>query len=229
MTTWLITGANRGIGLGLTRLLLKRGDKVIAACREPARADELAALKTAHGEALAIIAIDVTSARSVASAAEALAGPIDVLVNNAGIYGPRDRQGALDMDFEAFEDVLRVNTVAPLRVAQAFLPQVTAAKGKIITISSQMGSVTTPSTGALAYRASKAAVNKVMQGFAAEVRGRDVTCVVMHPGWVRTDMGGSGASLSVDQSTSGIVKVIDGLRLADTGSFRNFDGSVVPW
>lgn len=229
MANWLITGANRGIGLGLTRKLLARGERVFAGCRAPDAAGNLQTLKECHGSTLTVLAIDVTSQASVTAAAAQIKAPLDVLVNNAGVYGPRDRQGLRDMDFAAFEEVLKVNVLAPLRVTQAFAPHVEQAKGKVVTISSQMGSFAGAATGALAYRTSKAAVNKMMQGVAGELSGQGVTCIVMHPGWVRTDMGGAGATLSIEESTDGIIKVIDSLTLADAGTFRNHDGSTIAW
>lgn len=229
MANWLVTGANRGIGLGLVRKLAERGDTVFAAARDPAAAAGLKALASRHGAGIRLLAMEVTDPSSVAAAARAVDAPLDVLVNNAGIYGPRDRQGALDMDFEAWEEVLRVNTLAPLRVAQAFLPHVERARGKIVTISSQMGSLQGSSGGALAYRSSKAAVNKAMLGLAEALRPRGVAVMVMHPGWVRTDMGGAGAAIDVETSAAGIIRTIDALDMRGTGSFRNHDGATIPW
>ncbi len=229
MAVWLITGANRGIGLGLASLVLKRGDHVIACMRAPEKADALAAQKDIHGDRLTLLHLDVTDKDSVAAAAKAVTQPIDVLVNNAGIYGPREGQGALDMDFEAFAEVLSVNTLGPLRVSQAFLPQVTSAKGKIITITSRMGSLAGDSSGAVAYRASKAAVNKVMLGFADAVRSRGVPVLLVHPGWVQTDMGGKGADITTAQSVAGIVELADRLDMSLSAQFRNYDGSPIAW
>ncbi len=229
MANWLVTGANRGIGLGVSELLLARGDHVFAACRDPEGATGLHGLKARHADRLTLVSLDVTSPDSVTQAAGAVEAPIHVLLNNAGIYGPRDRQGALDMDFDAWEEVLRVNVLAPLRVSQAFLPQVERGRGKIVTISSQMGSLAGSSGGSLAYRSSKAAVNKAMLGLAEAVRPMGIPVAVMHPGWVRTDMGGAGATLSVADSAAGIIRTIDGLDMRRTGSFLNYDGSTIPW
>jgi NAD(P)-dependent dehydrogenase (short-subunit alcohol dehydrogenase family) len=229
MATWLITGANRGIGLALVSDVLRRGDSVIACAREPAKAEALAAQKDRHGDRLTLLELDVTSAASVKAAASAITGPIDMLVNNAGIFGPREGQEALDMDFEAFAEVLAVNTLGPLRVSQAFLPHVTGAKGKIITITSRMGSLAGASDGAVAYRASKAAVNKVMLGFADAVRPRGIPVLLVHPGWVQTDMGGKGADITTAQSVAGIVELADRLDVTISAQFRNYDGSPIAW
>jgi NAD(P)-dependent dehydrogenase (short-subunit alcohol dehydrogenase family) len=229
MTTWLITGANRGIGLGLVRQALERGDHVIATARQPDKAEELFGQKDRHGDRLTILPLDVTDKDSVAQASKAVTRPIDILVNNAGIYGPRQGQGALDMDFDAFSEVLAVNTLGPLRVSQAFLPQVEAARGKIITITSQMGSLAGNPSGAVAYRASKAAVNKVMLGLADAIRPKGIPVLLVHPGWVRTDMGGSGADVPVADSAAGIIRLADRLDMRLSAQFRNYDGSPIAW
>jgi len=230
MPTILITGAGRGIGLALTRAALARGDTVLAGVRDPASSTGLQALEAGAGERLILVPLDVTDAAGLQEARSLVGGrPIDVLVNNAGVIGPK-RQDALDMDFEGFLDALDVNTLGPLRVAQAFLPNLRAAAGaRIVTVTSQMGSLATPNTGSVAYRASKAAVNKAMQALSVELQPDGIAVCVVHPGWVRTDMGGAGADLTPEESAAGILRVIDALVMADTGSFRNWDGSTIPW
>lgn len=228
--TWMITGANRGIGLALTSTLLERGDHIVAAARNP---DDVAlkALADKHPGLVTALALDVTSDESVAAAKAALGGrPVDVLVNNAGVYGPRDRQSALDTDFDAWREVFEVNVYAPLRVAQAFLPNVEASKArKIATISSRMGSIGNNPSGSIAYRSSKTAVNMTMVVFGNEVRSRGVSVYLFHPGWVQTDMGGTGADIPPSQSASGLIKTIDTSGATESGSFRNWDGAPIPW
>jgi NAD(P)-dependent dehydrogenase (short-subunit alcohol dehydrogenase family) len=228
--TWMITGANRGIGLALTMELLRRGDHVVAAARDP-WGGALAELAGVHVGQLTPLELDVTSDKSVAAAKQAFDGrPIDVLVNNAGVYGPRDRQSALDMDFKAWREVFEVNVYAPLRVAQAFLPNVEAGSGrKIVTISSRMGSIGSNPSGAIAYRSSKAAVNMVMVGFGNAVRDSEVAVLLFHPGWVRTDMGGGGADIPPTESAAGLIATIDASGMRDTNSFRNWKGEEIPW
>ncbi|WP_186418018.1 SDR family oxidoreductase [Bosea sp. CS1GBMeth4] len=228
--TWMITGANRGIGLALTMELLRRGDHVVAAARDP-WGGALAELASQYVGALAPLELDVTSERSVAAAKQALDGrPIDVLVNNAGIYGPRDRQSALDMDFDAWREVFEVNVYAPLRVAQAFLPNIEAGSGrKIVTISSRMGSIGSNPSGAIAYRSSKAAVNMAMVAFGNAVRDSEVAVLLFHPGWVRTDMGGGGADIPPAESAAGLIATIDASGMRETNSFRNWKGETIPW
>ena len=173
----------------------------------------------------------MTSDESVAAASAALAGkPIDVLLNNAGVYGPRDRQSAFEMDFDAWREVFEVNVYAPLRVAQAFLPNVEAGAGrKIATISSRMGSIGSNPAGNIAYRSSKAAVNMTMVAFGDAVKDRDVSVLLFHPGWVRTDMGGGGADIAPAESAAGLIATIDGSGMAQTQSFRTWQGETIPW
>jgi len=228
--TWMITGANRGIGLALTSALVVRGDHVVAAARDPS-SGALKALAEKHPGSITPLALDVTSDESVAAAKAALGNrEIDVLVNNAGVYGPRDRQSALDMDFDAWREVFEVNVYAPLRVAQAFLPNVEASKTrKIATISSRMGSIGNNPSGSIAYRSSKTAVNMTMVLFGSAVRDRGVSIYLFHPGWVQTDMGGSGADIPPSQSAEGLIRTIDTSGAAESGSFRNWDGAPIPW
>ncbi len=227
MTTVLITGANRGIGYALTEILVKRGDRVIAMVRDPFRLPDL--LKTAPREQMMVIGMDVTDDRSVNHAAAVVQEPIDALVNNAGIYGPRDATG-LDVDLAAFAEVLAVNTIAPLRVARAFLPQLKQGQNpRILTVSSQMGALSGSAQGSIAYRASKAAVNKTMQSLAVDLKPDGVAVIVLHPGWVQTDMGGSSADITPAQSAAGIAGLIDRITLKDTGQFFRWDGTIHPW
>lgn len=228
--TWMITGANRGIGLALTIELLRRGDHVVAAARNP-WGGALAELAAAHGGAVTPLELDVVSAASVAAASEALgARPIDVLVNNAGIHGPRGSDSALDMDFDVMREVLDVNVLGPLRVAQAFLPQVEMGEGrKIATISSRMGSIASNPSGSLAYRASKAAVNMTMVVFGNAVQARGVASLLFHPGWVRTDMGGGGADIAPHESAAALIATIDASGMAETNSFRTWRGEAIAW
>ena len=151
-----------------------------------------------------------------------------MLINNAAIGGP-ERQTATDMDFDGLIETLNVNTIAPLRVATAFLPNVKAAKGKIITLSSQMGQVQSASSDSLAYRVSKAAVNKLMRGLAAELKPQGIPVLIVHPGWVKTDMGGEGAPLTSDESAAQLQKLIDKLDIGSTGKFLAWNGKELAW
>lgn len=226
MPTLLITGANRGIGLELTKRYTADGWTVIATCREPQSATALKAIR-----GITVEALDVTDYAAVDKLAQTYGGTaIDLLLNNAGIYGNRD--GALKVtDFDTYLEVLRVNSVAPMKLALAFLPHLQATKGgaKIATISSRMGSIEQSGGGSYAYRASKAAINAGMHNLALDLKSSDIACITLHPGWVKTDMGGAGADIDVATSAAGLKKVIDGLAIKDTGKFYNYDGGEIPW
>jgi NAD(P)-dependent dehydrogenase (short-subunit alcohol dehydrogenase family) len=236
MSTVLITGANRGLGLEAARQYAVAGWQVLATCRRPERARDLARLAETASE-LQVLPLDVTDFDSVDRLADSLAGTaIDLLLNNAGIFGPQESahkgggQGFGDMDYEEWEQVLRVNTLAPFKLAEAFVEGVAESQQKkIVTISSSMGSIGEGGAGYHAYRSSKAAVNRVMAGLAEELRPRGIVVVLLCPGWVQTDMGGPQAELTPEESVAGMCRVIDGLRLSDSGSFLQHDGSRVPW
>ncbi|WP_201859877.1 SDR family oxidoreductase [Microvirga soli] len=228
MGTYLITGIGRGIGRELARVLLRRGDRVVGTLRDLSQSQTDWNEFIAGGQ-LKLLALDVRDGTSIREAAASLDEPVDVLVNNAGIIGAQ-RQSTLDMDFDGFLETLNVNTLGPLRVTQAFLPQLRRAKtAKIIAISSRMGSLSHAKSDRIAYRASKAAVNKVMQGLATDLRPEGITAISVHPGWVQTDMGGSGADITVEESAAGLLKLIDGLTLEDTGGFFDWSGARLPF
>lgn len=228
MSTILITGIGRGIGLELARAFLLRGERVIGTLRDPDKAPDALNAFIASGS-LQLIALDVRDGASIAAAARQIDEPIDVLLNNAGIIGPQ-RQSTLDMDFDGFLETLQVNTLGPLRIAQAFLPNLKRAKqARIVTISSRMGSLSHAKSDRIAYRASKAAVNKIVQGLATDLQPEGIIAIAVHPGWVRTDMGGSGADIAVEESAAGLIRLIDGLSLEQTGGFFDWTGARLPF
>ncbi|MEE8272227.1 MAG: SDR family oxidoreductase [Alphaproteobacteria bacterium] len=226
MPTILITGAGRGIGLEFARQYGGDGWTVLATLRDPAKAESLLALE-GH---VAVMPLDVADPASVAILAERLGGtPIDLLINNAGVYGPRSTVLG-ELDYPAWQTVLTVNTLGPMRVTEAFLNHLRAgAQKKIVTVSSRMGSIAESSGGAYAYRSSKAAVNSVMKGLAAELAPEGFTVALFHPGWVRTDMGGPTAAVAPADSAAGMRAVIDRLGPADSGGFFDHDGTPIPW
>jgi NAD(P)-dependent dehydrogenase (short-subunit alcohol dehydrogenase family) len=229
MAVALITGANRGIGLALVKAYAGRRDKVFAAVRRTSDRTELDAFAASQPKWVEVIEMDVSDPAEIARTRRKLeAEPIDVLINNAGISGP-DRQSATDMDFEGLTETLVVNSIAPLRIASAFLPNVKAAKGKIITLSSQMGTMQSASSDSLAYRVSKAAVNRLMRGLATELKPQGIPVLIVHPGWVKTDMGGDGAQLKPEESAAQLLKLIDKLDLASTGKFLAWNGKELAW
>lgn len=230
MTTVLITGANRGIGLEMTREYAARGDRVLACCRDSKAASELA--RIAAEADVRIFEVQVSDGSSVARLAENLKGEaIDLLINNAGTVGPaQSDQTATRMDFEGWAQAFEVNTMAPVRVMQALLANLKAADhGRVATITSQLGSLALDMPMGYAYCSSKAALNKFMKLAAVDLRREGIAVCVVHPGWVRTDMGGPNAQLTPRESATGIVDVLDRFSLANTGSFWKWDGEPHPW
>lgn len=229
MAVVLITGANRGIGLALVKAYAGRRDKVFAAIRATSDRTELDAYVAANPQWVEVIEMGVSDPADIGRARRRLeAEPIDVLINNAGTGGP-DRQSATDMDYEGLAETLDVNAIGPLRVSNAFLPNVKAAKGKIVTLSSQMGQMQSAQGDSLAYRVSKAAVNKLMRGLATELKPQGIPVFILHPGWVKTDMGGDGAPLTPEESATLMQKLIDKLGLAATGRFLAWNGKELAW
>jgi len=223
--TVLITGANRGLGLEFARQYSAAGWKVIGTARKPPAATDL------KDFGVRVIQLDVADAASVAAMATALEGePVDLLINNAGMAN-RDGMDFETMDFDGVERVLAVNTIGPMRVTRALLPNLRAGKGKqIVHITSGLGSIEENTSGGFyGYRESKAALNMFNRSLAWNTKDDGFTCVVMSPGWVRTDMGGPEADLSPEDSISGMRTVIDGLTIEDTGTFQSWDGKNRAW
>ena len=228
MSTVLITGANRGIGLEMAKLYAARGDTVLACCRNPASAE---ALRAVPGS-VEILEVEVTEAASVAALAASLEGrAIDLLINNAGTMGPPPaQQSVADMDFDGWAEAFEVNSMAPVRVMQALLDNLKASSDpRLVTITSQMGALSLDMTVAYAYCSSKAALNKYMKMAALELGKSGINVCVIHPGWVQTDMGGPKADLTPAESASGIVNTIDGLNAETNGSFWKWNGETHDW
>jgi NAD(P)-dependent dehydrogenase (short-subunit alcohol dehydrogenase family) len=222
--TYLVTGANRGIGLELARQLSARGDRVIATARKPVTARPLANLDV-H-----IQKLDVADPRSVAELGQRLEGvPIDVLLHNAGIGTAGPRIDRVDPDDVA--QAFRVNALGPLRVTQALLPGLRAGRRKtIVGITSGLGSISENTSGSWsAYRISKAALNQLFRTLAAELRTQGFICALISPGWVQTDMGGSGATLTPRESVAAMLRVLDSLAPDDNGQFFDHRGRRVAW
>jgi NAD(P)-dependent dehydrogenase (short-subunit alcohol dehydrogenase family) len=227
----LITGANRGIGLELSKRYAAAGNRVLACCREPSRAAELSALAKSHKD-VTVHGVHVADGESVAALAKDIgAAPLDILINNAGMSGPSgQRQSVLNMDFAGWAETFAVNTMAPLRMLQTFRSNLAVGTNpRAITITSQMGALAVNRNVMYAYCSSKAAVNKVMKMAAAELAGDGIAVCLIHPGWVRTDMGGAGADISVAESAAGIMSVIADTTVANTGRFRKWNGADHPW
>ncbi len=227
----LITGANRGIGLEMTRQYLADGWAVNACCRSPENADDLARLAQAHSDTLTLHPLDVTNATQIDALKAAMQGlAIDVLVNNAGIYGPRGMSFG-NVDTEAWARVFAVNTMAPLKITEALADCVAASETKLVAmVSSKMGSIADNGSGGnYVYRSSKAALNAVTKSAALDLADRGITVVVLHPGWVRTAMGGDNAMINSETSVRQLRAVLADLTRDDSGRFIDRDGSTIPW
>jgi NAD(P)-dependent dehydrogenase (short-subunit alcohol dehydrogenase family) len=230
--TMLVTGANRGIGLELARQYGEAGWRVLACCREPARAADLREIVDAHDERVIPHALDVADSRSRSALAKKLDGePIDVLIHNAGIYGPNGVGLGHNTDEKAWIEVLRVNTIAPLKLTELLVDNVAASGRRVIAVmSSGMASIADNTSGsAYLYRSSKTALNAVARSLSIDLAPRKITVVALCPGWVQTDMGGSKAPLPVGRSVGGLRRVLDELKPADSGSFIRYNGERVPW
>ncbi len=228
MSKIVITGANKGVGFELAKQYAAGGHEVFACCRDANRADDLKALK---GN-VTVMEVTVGVAESVAGFVASISDmPIDLLINNAGMSGPaRDEQTFETMDFDGWAETFNVNTMAPVRVMQALLPNLRAAPAaKVVTITSQMGALALDMPVAYAYCTSKAAVNKFMKMAALELGKEGISVGLIHPGWVRTDMGGPHADLSAEESARGIVSVIEGLGPDTNGSFWKWNGEIHAW
>lgn len=216
MPSLFITGANRGLGLEFVRQYRAAGWDVIATTRQRS-----AELESTSAE---VRLLDMADAAAVAAARAGR--PIDLLIANAGTYGPRDAASADEAD--DWRDTFQVNAIAPYLLAQALLPEVRAAGGKLIAISTRMGSLADNGSGGfLAYRSSKSALNMAWKTLA--LANRDLVCVPLHPGWVQTRMGGQNAPLTPQDSIAGMRQVIEGLTPADSGEFFDYEGRSVPW
>jgi NAD(P)-dependent dehydrogenase (short-subunit alcohol dehydrogenase family) len=237
MRTVFITGANRGIGLELVKQYIAEGDFVHACCRRPGGAAELKALEKANRGLLQVHALDVTRTEAVQRLAGALSEtPIDILINNAGIFGPRAeidkdlRQSIGSIDEEIIAKVMRVNAIAPLVVAQAFTDHVARSRERrMVAISSTLGSVAETAGGHYAYRMSKTALNMAMATLARDLMPRGVNVFVFCPGWVQTEMGGPAAPQTVGTSVAGLRRLIDSEPTPGVAHFRLFDGTALPW
>ena len=228
--TILITGANRGIGLELTRQFADDGWAVLACCRNPADASDLQQLCERY-PSIETLTLDVTDYAQMQSLAVQLQDrPIDILLSNAGIYGPRGANFG-DVDAAAWREVLEVNTIAPLMLAQAFVEQVAASRHKLIAvISSKMGSIAdNGSGGSYIYRTSKTAVNQVVKSLANDLAGQGISVISLHPGWVQTDMGGANAEINTATSAAGLKTVLQAAGTEQSGQFLEYNGDAILW
>ena len=226
MPTALVTGANRGIGLALTQQYASDGWRVHACCRTPDAAEEL------HGAGgdVTVHALDVTDHAAIDALAARIEEPVDLVLANAGVYGPgSDRQGFGSLDYDGFRHALEVNLLGALKTLEAFLPHAERASGKLVAITSKMGSIEDASSGMVIYRASKAALNMSIAMLAPEAKARGVAVGLLHPGWARTDMGGPNGLVSAEESAQGLRARIAALTPTDKPAFLAYDGQEIPW
>ena len=235
MKTCVVTGANRGIGFEFSRQFAAAGWRVYAGCRNPDSADDLN--KLVARAAIEPIALDVTSLSSIDALASRLAGePVDLLINNAGLFGPKAgadndlRQQFGHIDYDIWNELLRVNAMGPVRMTEALLPNLEIGREKkVATISSAISSIGDTDTGLYAYRTSKAAVNMAMATLANDLRPRGIAVGIFCPGWVRTEMGGPDAVVEPEASVEGLRARISELSLETSGSFVRYNGDALPW
>jgi len=231
MTTILITGANRGLGLEFCRQYAQAGWQVIACCRHPEQATELNNLAEQY-QTIKLECLDVADFEQIDKLAQKLTDQaIDVLLNNAGLYGDTSQSGFGQLNYQVWSDTLRVNTLAPIKMAEAFLPHLQASQQKLlVTVSSLMGSIAdNTSGGSIVYRSSKAAVNAAMKSLAIDLRQQEIGVLILHPGWVKTDMGGPNAMIEAQESISGMRAVIADFSLEQTGCFLKYNGQAMAW
>ena len=233
MKNILITGANRGIGLEMAHQFLYRGERLIATCRQPMKADALQALYELFPDQLTILPLEVTNTPSIQAAFNAsqwIVTHLDILINNAGILNGSETLTTFDP--EVMQGTFDVNATGTMRVVTQFLPLIQKGEdAKIINITSQLGSLQAMKRnwGRYSYNSSKAALNMLTRMLAFDLDKEGISVICVHPGWVQTDMGGASADISPSESASGILQVIDALTLAQTGRFYTYAGDEHSW
>jgi NAD(P)-dependent dehydrogenase (short-subunit alcohol dehydrogenase family) len=226
----LVTGANRGIGLEFVRQFAADGWRVYATCRHPAEADELQEL-VREKESVTLHRLDVTSRQEIKAMSWELAGaPLDLLVNNAGVYLEKDEVQVGGIRYDDWLRTLEVNTLGPVRVTEALLKNVAAGRRRLVVVlSSHMGSIADiEAPGSYYYRSSKAALNAAMEGISVALRKKDIGVQILHPGGVSTRMGPSDG-IRPEESVRGMRRIIEEFTLEQSGSFRRYDGESMPW
>jgi NAD(P)-dependent dehydrogenase (short-subunit alcohol dehydrogenase family) len=227
----LITGANRGIGLEMARQYASDGWRVYACCRQPERAQALSRLAAGAAGRVSIHPLDVTNAAQIAALPAVLGdASLDLLINNAGVYGQDDARFG-NTDVSAWLRTFEVNAIAPLKIMEALVESVARSHRRVMAcVSSKMGSMAdNRSGGSYVYRSSKAALNAVVTSAAVDLRDRGITVVALNPGWVKTDMGGPNAEITVAESVTALRAVLDRVGPGDSGRFIDVDGTTIPW
>ena len=231
MKSVLVTGSSRGLGLEWVRQYAQQNWRVFATCRNPNKANELHSITKKYNNVI-IYQLDVTNHNETDALAKELSVyAIDILINNAGVYLDKNNSSIGSLDFKSWEETFRVNTLGPIRVSEAFLQHITASEKRlIVTISSHMGSIADiQTTGSYYYRSSKAALNAAMKSLSIELRSKNIGVLLLHPGWVQTDLGGKNATLTTKQSVLSMHEVIEQFSIEKTGKFIRYDGFSMPW
>ncbi|CAH9018856.1 SDR family oxidoreductase [Candidatus Nitrosacidococcus sp. I8] len=231
MSTLLITGANRGIGLEFVTQYIQVGWRVLACCRNPDKAETLNQLESKHHNLLSIYQLDISYFTEIEElAVDLFDEEIDVFINNAGIY-PEGKLSSYDLSDDNWIAGFKINAMAPLKMAQLFAPQIAQGQQKkIINITSKMGSIAdNTSGGSYLYRSSKAALNMITKSLAIDLAPQEIATAVLHPGWVQTEMGGAGALITTQKSVAGMRQVIEQLTLENSGKFYDYTGKEIPW
>ena len=230
MATILVTGANRGLGNEFVEQYLNEGNDVIATYRNENSSMDLIEMGDERSN-LKLLQLDVSSNKSLNSFAENLDdSPIDIFINNAGVYGPRNSSFG-NVDEENWIPAIKINAIAPILLTQLIIKNIrSGADKKLIYITSKMGSIDdNKGGGAYVYRSSKTALNAVVKSLSVDLENEGIVVALIHPGWVKTDMGGPNALIERDTSVRGMTEVISNLDITSTGNFYNYDGSIIPW
>ena len=231
MATILITGANRGLGLEFCKQYAKENWNVIACCRNPQNASDLTKLANQF-PSVSILQLDVSDLSQISTLAKTLDGTeIDILLNNAGIYGDESGHGFGNLDYAQWQKNMTVNVFAPVKLTEALLSNLECGKlKKIVAISSLMGSIEdNGSGGSILYRSSKTALNSAMKSIAIDIKPKNIAVLILHPGWVKTDMGGSNASMKISKSVVKMRETIANFTHQQSGEFLRYDGGKLPW
>jgi len=231
-----ITGASRGLGLEFAKQYLKRGEKVFASCRNPEKATSLQQLKEKYKENLQIIKLDVSDEEGRNTAFEGISketDSLDLLINNAGIISGNEQESYTfgEIYKEDFSQVFLINSIAPLLMSERFLPLLEkSSDSKIVNISSQNGSISERNSGGkYSYASSKAALNMITKILSYDLKDKGITALSVHPGWIKTDMGGEHAPLEVEEPISQIIRLIDTRNISESGKFLDREGNEMPW
>lgn len=227
----LITGASRGIGLEMVRYGMDQGWDVLACCRNPQQAEKLLSVAQLSNGRVSVYLADMSELATLqALAYELRHEAIDMLINNAGVYGS-DKNQFGQVDVYDWLETFKVNSIAPMKMSELFIEQLAMGQSKVIAcLSSKMASMDdNTSGGSYIYRSSKAALNAVVKSLSIDLADRAIKCVALHPGWVKTDMGGSNAEISTKESVTKMFKTLLALKDEDSGRFIDIDGSTIPW